>query len=75
MLSGWTLYLYNSFLTLHDTAKKYMPVKRISVRQCDKPWITKEIKQMTRNKNKLHKKLKYLIPTSRGKALDKLGMT
>ena len=35
-----------------------MPVKTISVRQCDKPWITEEIKQMIRNKNKLHKKAK-----------------
>ena len=60
--------------TLHNTAKKGMPVKTISVRQCDEPWITEEMKQMIRNKNKLHKKkLKYLIPTSRGKALDKLG--
>ena len=33
-----------------------MPVKTISVWQCDKPWITEEIKQMIRNKNKLHKK-------------------
>ena len=77
MLSGWTLCLYNSFLTLHDTAKKIkcMPVKTISVRQCDKPWITEEIKQMIRNKISSTKKLKYLIPTSRGKALDKLGTT
>ena len=44
--------------TLHNTAKKCMPVKTISVRQCDKPWITEEIKQMIRNKNKLHKKAK-----------------
>ena len=35
-----------------------MPVETISVRQCDKPWITEEIKQMIRNKNKLHKKAK-----------------
>ena len=35
-----------------------MPVNRISVRQCDKPWITEEIKQIIRNKNKLHKKAK-----------------
>ena len=42
--------------TLHNTAKTCMPVKTISVWQCDKPWITEEIKQMIRNKNKLHKK-------------------
>ena len=35
-----------------------MPVKTVSVRQYDKPWITEEIKQMMRNKNKLHKKAK-----------------
>ena len=52
-----------------------MPVKTISVRQCDKPWITEEIKQMIRNKNMLHKKAKIFIPISRGKALDKLGTT
>ena len=33
-------------------------VKTISVWQCDKPWIIEEIKQMIRNKNKLHKKAK-----------------
>ena len=70
--------------TLYNTVKTCMPVKTISVRQCDKPWTTEEIKQMIRNKNKLHKKekkkkkrkkLKHLIPTSRGKALDKSGTT
>ena len=35
--------------TLHNTAKKCMPVKTISVRQCNKSWITEEIKQMIRN--------------------------
>ena len=35
-----------------------MPVKTVSVQQCDKPWITEDIKQMIRNKNKLHKKAK-----------------
>ena len=44
--------------TLHNTANKCMPVKTISVRQCDKSWITEEIKQMIRKKNKLHKKAK-----------------
>ena len=33
-----------------------MPVNRISVRQCDKPWITEEIKQMIRNKKKAPQK-------------------
>ena len=44
--------------TLHNTAKTCMPVKTISVRQCDKPCITEEIKQIIRNKNKLHEKAK-----------------
>ena len=43
---------------LHNTAKTCKPVKTISVRQCDKPWITEEIKQVIRNKNKLLKKAK-----------------
>ena len=46
--------------TLHNTAKNFMPVKTISVRQCDKPWITEEMKQMIGNKNKLHKKAKII---------------
>ena len=49
--------------TLHNTAKKCMPVKTISVQQCDKPWITEEIKQMIRNKNKLHKKKAKIFNT------------
>ena len=48
--------------TLHNTGgkkiKKCMSVKTISVRQCDKPWITEEIKQTMRKKNKLHEKAK-----------------
>ena len=44
--------------TLHNTAKTFMPVKTVSVRQCDKPWISEKIKQIIRNKNKLQKKAK-----------------
>ena len=61
--------------TLHNTAEKCMPVKTISVRQCDKPWITEEIKQMIRNKNKLHKKAKIFNTDQSWKSLDKLGTT
>ena len=41
--------------TLHNTAKKCMPVKTISVRQCDKPWICDSASSAVRQTEELNK--------------------
>jgi hypothetical protein len=41
-----------------DTLKQFIPYKTIIVRPRDKPWITSDIKQSLRKRNRLFKRFK-----------------